>query len=51
MLDMVIRDWVANLFFSFSGFFYHGSDCADLFSPFFFLGFSAVISDDGCGSP
>ena len=47
--DMAIRDWVADLFFSFSGFFCYGSDYADLF--FFFLGFSVVMNDDGCGSP
>ena len=58
MLDTTIRDWVEFLFFSFSGFFYHGSDCASLFSLslsfffffLFFLGFSTVMSDDGCGS-
>ena len=57
VLDTTIRDWVEFLFFSFSGFFYHGSDCASLFSLslslfffFFFLGFSTVMSDDGCGS-
>ena len=39
VLDTAIKDWVADLFFSFSRFFYHGSDCADLFFFLFFYFF------------
>ena len=48
VLDMAIRDWVTDLFFSFSRFF-ATVVIVPICSFFFFLGFSAVMSDDGCG--
>ena len=49
VLDMAIRDWVTDLFFSFSRFFAMVVIMPICSFFFFFLGFSAVMSDDGCG--